>query len=196
MPHLWGNIIYFVLRPVMLIFRLSCKNKENLRVLDGKTGVLVISNHTSFLDVFCQYLCIRLKQYPRFLARDTLFDHKALGFLLARCGAFPIARDSADRTAIKRAANFLKAKEVVGIMPEGTRRYKGTKKIKLHAGAAFIARMGGNVPILPCTTINAEKVKQKGKFVRFPKITVQFGDPILLSDFDFIEKEDRLEACT
>lgn len=115
---------------------------------------------------------------------------------MSRCGAIPIKRDSADRKALKRAAYLLKNKEIVGIMPEGTRRGKSGRKPTLHAGAAFIARMGGNVPILPATTINAEKVKQKGKFVRFPKIAVAFGDPILLSDFDFIPKEDRLEACT
>lgn len=195
-PHIWGNIIYWVLRPIMCVFRLNHKNRENLRAFYGKTGVIVISNHTSFLDVFCQYLCIRLKQWPRFLARDTLYDHKALGFLLTRCGAIPIKRDSADRTALKRAAKLLKEKEIVGIMPEGTRRGKSGRKPQLHAGAAFIARMGGNVPILPATTINAEKVKQKGKFVRFPKITVSFGDPILLSDFDFLPKDERLEACT
>ena len=180
----------------MLIFRLGHKNRENLRMFQGKTGVVVISNHTSFLDVFCQYLCIRLKQWPRFLARETLYNHKALGFILSRCGAIPIKRDSADRTALKRAAYLLKNKEIVGIMPEGTRRGKSGKKPTLHAGAACIARMGGNVPILPATTINAEKVKQKGKFVRFPKITVAFGNPILLSDFDFLPKEERLEGCT
>lgn len=156
----------------------------------------MISNHTSYLDVFCQYLCVRLKQYPRFIARDTLFNNKLLGFFLTRCGAFPIQRDSADRIAIKRAAKLLKEGDVVGIMPEGTRRYKSGRKPTLHAGAAFIARLGGNVPILPATTINAEKVKQKGKCLRFPKITVEFGNPILLSDFEFIDKEDRLEAIT
>lgn len=130
------------------------------------------------------------------MARDTLYNNKILGFLLTRCGAIPIKRDSADRTALKRAAKLLKQKEIVGIMPEGTRRGKSNRQPQLHAGAAFIARMGGNVPILPATTINAEKVKQKGKFVRFPKITVSFGSPILLSDFDFLPKDERLEACT
>ena len=196
MPHLWGNIVFCVLRPIMLIFRLNSKNKENLRLLQNKTGAVVIANHVSFLDVFCMYLSIRLKQWPRFIARENLWDHKALGFLLSRCGAFPIKRDTADKKAIKRAAKMLKNNEIVGIMPEGTRRGKSDKTPSLHAGAAFIARLGGNVPIIPCTTINAEKVKEKGKFVRFPKITVAFGDPILLEDFDFLPKEQRLEACT
>ena len=46
------------------------------------------------------------------------------------------------------------------------------------------------------TVRNAEYVKQKGKFFRFPKITMEFGSPLLISDFDFLPKEDRLEGCT
>lgn len=180
----------------MWLFRLNSQGKQSLRQLKGKTGVVVISNHTSYLDVVCQYLCIRLKQFPRYIARDSLYYNKFLGFLLTRAGAIPINREGADRKALKRAASLLKNKEIVGIMPEGTRRYKSSMEPKLHAGAAFIARMGGNVPILPATTINAEKVKQKGKFIRFPKITVKFGNPILLEDFDFLPKDQRLEACT
>ena len=46
------------------------------------------------------------------------------------------------------------------------------------------------------TVRNAEKIKQKGKFVAFPKVTVEYGKPILLDDFDFLPKSERLEACT
>lgn len=196
MPHLWGNIIFCVLRVIMCVFRLNHKNRESIRAFHGKTGLVMISNHTSFLDTICQYLVLRLKQWPRFIGRESLFYNKFLAFLLTRCGVFPIKRDSADRRAIKRAVSILKDKGIVGIMPEGTRRGKSGKKPTLHAGAAFIARMGGNVPILPATTINAEKIKEKGKFVRFPKVTVAFGTPILVTDFDFLPKEDRLEGCT
>ncbi len=63
---------------------------------------------------------------------------------------------------------MLKGKEVVGILPEGTRRGKGTKTPEIHAGAAFVARMG-HAPIIPMTVRNAELVKQKGKMIRFPQ---------------------------
>ena len=46
------------------------------------------------------------------------------------------------------------------------------------------------------TVRNAEYVKQKGKFFRFPKITIEYGNPLLVEDFDFLPKEDRLEGCT
>jgi len=43
---------------------------------------------------------------------------------------------------------------------------------------------------------NAENVKRKGERLRFPKITIEYGNPLLVEDFDFLPKEDRLEGCT
>ena len=197
-PHWFGNLAWVVIGGVFkLLFRYRVDGRENLRAFKGVSGVLLVANHTSFLDVVFMYLACRPSQWVRFMGRDTLFDNAGglIGQGLSRVGAFPVKRDSADRTSIKRAARMLKDKEVVGILPEGTRRGKGTKTPEIHAGAAFVARMG-HAPIIPMTVRNAELVKQKGKMIRFPKITVEFGEPLLVGDFDFLPKEDRLEGCT
>ena len=57
-----------------------------------------------------------------------------------------------------------------------------------------MARMG-KAPIMPMAVINVDKIKIKGERVRFPKVTVEFGNPVLLSDFDFLPKDERLDAC-
>ena len=197
-PNWFGNLAWVVIGGVFkLLFRYRVDGRENLRAFKGVSGVLLVANHTSFLDVVFMYLACRPSQWVRFMGRDTLFDNAGglIGQGLSRVGAFPVKRDSADRTSIKRAARMLKGKEVVGILPEGTRRGKGTKTPEIHAGAAFVARMG-HAPIIPMTVRNAELVKQKGKMIRFPKITVEFGEPLLVGDFDFLPKEDRLEGCT
>lgn len=197
-PHWFGNLAWVVIGGVFkLLFRYRVDGRENLRAFKGVSGVLLVANHTSFLDVVFMYLACRPSQWVRFMGRDTLFDNAGglIGQGLSRVGAFPVKRDSADRTSIKRATRMLKDKEVVGILPEGTRRGKGTKTPEIHAGAAFVARMG-HAPIIPMTVRNAELVKQKGKMIRFPKITVEFGEPLLVGDFDFLPKEDRLEGCT
>ena len=197
-PHWFGNLAWVVIGGAFkLAFRYRVDGRENLRAFKGASGVLLVANHTSFLDVVFMYLACRPSQWVRFMGRDTLFDNAGglIGQGLSRVGAFPVKRDSADRTSIKRAARMLKDKEVVGILPEGTRRGKGTKTPEIHAGAAFVARMG-RAPIIPMTVRNAELVKQKGKMIRFPKITIEFGEPLLVGDFDFLPKEDRLEGCT
>ena len=196
--HWVGNIVYAVLGFLCkVLFRYRVDHRENIRAFDGVSGVLVVANHTSFLDVVFMWLATRPRQWIRFMARDTLFPNAGglLGQIISRVGAFPVKRDSADRTSLKRAARMLKDGECVGILPEGTRRGKGSKQPEIHSGAAFVAKMG-KAPILPMTVRNAEKVKQKGKFVRFPKVSVDYGNPILLSDFDFVDKGDRLEAAT
>ncbi len=198
-PHWFGNLAFCVVGGITkLLFRYKVIGRDKLREFKGKTGAVVVCNHTSFLDVAFIYLAGRPSQWVRLIGRDSLFDNAKglVGQILSRVGAIPIKRDSADRVAIKRASKALKNKELIGILPEGTRRYKGSKTPELHSGAAFIAKMGGSVPILPMTVRNAELVKQKGERFHFPKIYIEYGDPILLEDFDFLPKEDRLEGCT
>ncbi|WP_253904733.1 1-acyl-sn-glycerol-3-phosphate acyltransferase [Adlercreutzia sp. ZJ473] len=197
-PHWFGNAAWAFIGAIFKVcFRYRVDGREKLRAFDGKSGAVVVCNHTSFLDVVMIYLAARPKQWVRFMGRDTLFDNAGglLGQALSRVGAFPVKRDSADRTSIKRATRMLKNNELVVIMPEGTRRGKGSATPTIHAGAAFVARMG-HAPILPMTVRNAELVKQKGKRLRFPKITVEYGDPILVGDFDFVPKDERLDACS
>ena len=123
-----------------VLYRYQVVGREKMLELAKHSGVVIVCNHTSYLDVVFMYLSVFPKLWPRFIARDTLFDHEPLGWIFAHIGAFPITRDSADRTAIKRAARMLKNGEIVGIMPEGSRRGKGSAKPRVHGGAALIAR--------------------------------------------------------
>lgn len=197
-PRWVGNIIWGFLAFVFKVcFRYHVDGRENLRGFKNETGVLVVANHTSFLDVAFMYIVTRPTQWIRFMGRENLYPkmHGFIGQILTRVGSFPIKRDAADRTAIKRATRMLKNAEIVGILPEGTRRGKGSKTPEIHSGAAFIAKMG-HAPILPMTVRDAENVKQKGKRFHFPKITIEYGQPLLVSDFDFLPKEERLDGCT
>ena len=197
-PRWLGSVLYGLFQgTTKLLFRYTVDHLERLRAFKGKSGVVLVSNHTSYLDVVFLYCTCHPDQWIRFIARDSLFEAGAgvAGFILARVGAFPIKRDTADLTAVKRAAKMLKRKEVVGIFPEGTRRGKGSKEPTLHAGAAMIAKMG-KVPMLPATVREAENIKQKGRGVRFPRVSVDFGHPVEQAWFDELPKDQRLEACT
>lgn len=199
LPHWLGNLGWVLVGGVFkVLFRYRVDGRENLRAFKDVSGTVVICNHTSFLDVVFMFIAARPSQWVRLMGRDKLFQnaHGLLGEILSRAGAFPVKRDSSDRGAIKRAAHHLKNGENIGILPEGTRRGKTTMAPKLHAGAAFIARMGGGVPIIPMTVRNLENVKRKGERVHFPKVSVEYGSPILLEDFSWVEKSERLEACT
>lgn len=114
-PHWAGNLIWGFLAFVFKIcFRYRVDHRESLRGFKDKTGVVVVGNHTSFLDVAFMYLAGRPSQWVRFLGRENLFGnaHGLVGQVLSRVGAFPIKRDAADRTAIKRATRMLKNNEI------------------------------------------------------------------------------------
>lgn len=197
-PHWSGNICYVVVAFVLKVFfRYRVINREALRAFDGKSGVVVVGNHTSYLDVAFLWVAVRARQWIRFMARDTLFHnaHGLAGQIIARAGAFPVKRDTADLGSVKRAAKMLKRGEVVGIFPEGTRRGKGSQTPQIHGGAAMVAKMG-HAPILPVTVRNAELIKQKGQRIRFPQVFIEFGTPIEVSLFDFLPKDQRYDACT
>lgn len=198
-PHLVGNVIYGVLGLLFKIaFRYKVEGLEYLRRFSEGKGCVVAGNHVSYLDPVFLWLAARPSQWVRFMARDNMFQNaKGLaGQAIGRVGAFPVKRSSADRSAIKRAASMLKRGEIVGIFPEGTRRGRGSAEPELHSGVAFIARMG-KAPIIPSSVRRVDEIKQKGSaFVHFPRITVVFGEPVYLEDFDFLPKEDRLDAAS
>ena len=199
MPHALGTFLYGVCHSICRVaWRYTVDGKENLTGFKGHSGVIVVAPHTSFLDVVFMFCSCRPEVWVRFIGRDSLFPKAGglLGLALSSVGAFPIKRDSADRTCIKRAVRNLKNQEVVGILPEGTRRGKSDRKPELHAGAALIAKMAGDVPLLPMCVREAENVKRKGERLRFPHVSVEFGNPVLLSDFDFLPKADRQLGCT
>ena len=195
--HWFGNLAFVIVGLAMKIaFRYKVINKSAIRSFKRKSGCIVIGNHESYLDAAFMFLSPRPSQWIRLMARENLFENnRLLGQIFARAGAFPVARDSADRTTLKRAVKMLKRGEVVGIMPEGTRRGKGTAELALHSGFTLIAKMAGDAPIVPCALRNVGKIKRKGERLRFPKVEVEYAEPLYLSDFDDFEKKERLEAC-
>lgn len=198
-PHAQTYVIMTVLAFLCrIIFRFRKENQQVVQAFQGKaSGAVVVAPHASYLDVVIMFLSVRPHGWIRLMARESLFYVAGgiLGNIFSHAGAFPVKRDSADRTSLKRAATMLKNGEWVGIFPEGTRRDKGSVAPSLHAGAALIARMG-KAPLIPLGLINVAEVKRKGKRLRFPRITARFGSPVVLSSFDFLPKSERMEACT
>ncbi|WP_281702322.1 lysophospholipid acyltransferase family protein [Cryptobacterium curtum] len=194
-PHWLGNILWVIVVFLCKIFtRYRVHGIEHLRAFRGRSGAVVACTHASFLDIAYMYCPPRPGQWLRLMARDTLFENPITAFIFARCGGFPVTRDSADRASIKRAVRMLKEGELVGIFPEGTRRGKTNITPEVHGGAALIARMA-KVPIIPAAVSNVERVKQKGHLPRPVRVDVHYGKPIDVSSFDFLPKEERLDGC-
>ena len=189
----WLTIILtFIIQ--FVAFRTSSTHKERPVAYKGK-GLVMVCNHACYVDPYFVILKTFPKIWVRFMAKDDMFGNGGGlgGQCMSRTGAFPVKRDSADRTSIKRAVKHLKNGEIVGVFPEGTRRNKCEYVASLHSGAAFIANMA-NVPLMPVGISNNEKVIQNGR-IHLPHITVHFGEALRIEDFDFLPRKERLEAC-
>ena len=75
-PHWAGNLIWgFLVFVFKICFRYRVDNRESIRGFDKESGVVVVANHTSFLDVAFMYLATRPQQWLRFMGRESLFDN-------------------------------------------------------------------------------------------------------------------------
>src|SRR5215207_2121283 len=121
--------VRWLLKPAILVyFRLRRLGTEH--VPDG--GVILASNHRSFLDPFLLGVCIPRPIY--FVAKRELFKNPVLGWVLNCLGAFPIKRGESDEESMDTARALLERGQAIVIFPEGTRIRSGwrIKPVRVH----------------------------------------------------------------
>jgi 1-acyl-sn-glycerol-3-phosphate acyltransferase len=138
-------------------------------------GVLLVSNHQSFLDPVLATLA--LPRECNYMARDTLFAIRWLRPIMEYLNAFPVKRDTADMGAIKETLRRLKAGKLVLAFPEGTRTEDGSIG-PMRAGVVLLARKA-RVPIVPTLILGAfESWPRTAKLPTAHPILVAYGEPI------------------
>ncbi len=138
-------------------------------------GVLLVSNHQSFLDPVLATLAI-----PRecnYMARDTLFAVPWLRPIIEFLNAFPVKRDTADLGAIKETLRRLKAGKLVLAFPEGTRTSDGSIG-PMRAGVVLLARKA-RVPIVPMVILGAYRAwPRTARWPHPAPVVVAYGEPL------------------
>ncbi|MDR2197265.1 MAG: 1-acyl-sn-glycerol-3-phosphate acyltransferase [Coriobacteriales bacterium] len=171
---------------------------EQLAKLPEGQGLIIAGNHHSNLDPLFVLSVLRPRPV-RFMAKEEIFTlHPLIARLAAWVGAFPVRRDTADLAAVKRTARMLKRGEYVGIFPEGTRVRSADQTVVYHEGVALIARLA-KATVLPVRLWGTERIWPKGAhFLRLPRVTLRFGEPLSLDDemFRDMEKDALLAAFT
>jgi 1-acyl-sn-glycerol-3-phosphate acyltransferase len=162
-----------ILVPAMLIwFRLQRTGREHAKL---KGGLIVASNHRSFLDPFVIAALLPWRRRIQFVAKVELFEHRWQGWLLSRLGAFPIRRGQADEVAMETARLAVERGGTVVIFPEGTRirrgalatPKRGVGRLALESGAA----------VLPVAVTGSEHVR-RGWRIRPRKVKLRAGRPM------------------
>ncbi len=158
---------------LMLGGGIEVKGEENL---PKEGGVLLVSNHISYLDP-----CLIGDGSPRrvsFMAKAELFENKLINWLLRGVDSFPVKRGEADTSAIKAVLSQLKEGRCVVIFPEGTRSPDG-ELMEAEEGAAMLATRTG-CPVVPVYVSGTNKMlDRKGRLHR-AKVSMAIGDPFTL----------------
>ncbi len=154
-----------------------------------KTGGFILAcNHMSTFDPIA--LGGAGRRVIHFMAKDGLFENKALAAFLTHLNAFPVERGKGDMTAIQFAEQVIENGWVLGIFPEGTRS-PDYKPMRAKSGAALIAKQTG-ADVLPASIYTDQEYK------RGTKLTVRFGKLIKNEEFGFTEngKSRELKDAT
>jgi len=159
-------------------------------------GVILASNHRSFLDPFVIGCSVRRPIY--FVAKRELFKNPVAGWLLGCLGAFPIRRGQSDEESVKTALALLARGEVVVVFPEGTRIQTGSLG-RPKRGVGRLALQAGT-PVVPVAVTGSERVRS-GWRIRPVKVHLRFGPPLSFpkvehpSPFLAGEVTDRIWPC-
>ncbi len=145
-------------------------------------GVLLASNHLSFIDSFAIPLAAPRKVV--FLAKSDYFTGTGIKGAATRrwftaMGMVPDDRDDsrAASRSLEIALEVLGRGEAFGIYPEGTRSRDG-RLYRGHVGVAHLALTAG-VPVVPVGLADTEKVQPIGSNrPRRVPFTVKFGAPL------------------
>lgn len=159
-------VLYIAYR---LLFRFRHFGSEKVPSEKDPRGVILAPNHASYLDP--PILGISLKRRVTYLAKQYLFEHGFVGFVLRNIGAYPIKSESAnDFRSIRDLIRILKQGACVVVFPEGTRSEDGHFK-EPEGGIGFLAVKSG-AWVVP--------VYIEGSYRAFPKGTSKprYGTPI------------------
>ena len=157
-----------------------------------KSGpVLLAPNHFSQMDHF--FTGLYLRRQVRFMAKSQLFGPRVLTYLYKHGGVFPVRRGHHDEEAFKTAFTILEREEMLLVYAEGGRSRSGELG-QVKPGIGRIALESG-VPVVPVAIHGSASVR-RWKRLRFPKVTVQFGEPLSFPVEAEPSRERQLEAAT
>jgi 1-acyl-sn-glycerol-3-phosphate acyltransferase len=139
----------------------------------GRGAVILAPNHFSFMDHFLMGCYIRRK--VRFMAKSQLFT-RPMQFIYTHGGVFPVRRGVGDEEMFVTARSILDRGAAITMYCEGGRSRTGKVGTQAKRGIGRLALETG-APVVPIAIYGSSHVRN-WKRLQFPKVTVQYGEPI------------------
>jgi 1-acyl-sn-glycerol-3-phosphate acyltransferase len=153
--------------------------------------VILAPNHFSNFDHFITGLYLRRR--IRFMAKSQLFGNsRILTYVYRVGGVFPVRRGHHDEEAFITAHAILERGGCVLIYAEGGRSRTG-RLGEPRPGVGRLALESG-VPVVP-VAIHGSAGIRGWRRLRFPKVTVQYAEPMSFERVENPTREQQLEAA-
>jgi 1-acyl-sn-glycerol-3-phosphate acyltransferase len=139
----------------------------------GSGAVILAPNHFSFMDHFLMGCFVRRK--VRFMAKSQLFK-PPMQFIYTHGGVFPVRRGARDEETFVTAETILAKGGAITMYCEGGRSRTGKLAEQAKRGIGRLALETG-APVVPIAIHGSSRVRN-WKRLQFPRVTVQYGEPI------------------
>ena len=156
--------------PTLAVFRTRAIGLENV---PKQAPVILAPNHFSAWDHF--FAGVYLRRQLRFMAKSQLFKNPVIEFIFFHGGVFPVRRGARDEEAFVTARTILGQGGMVQIYIEGGRS-RSRELGHAKPGVGRLALETG-VPVIP-VAIHGSAGVRGWKRLRFPRVTVQYGEPL------------------
>jgi len=173
-------LLRLTLGPFVRAFMKEIEGKENI---PKDKAFIIACNHASFFDdaAVPSVVIPVINKKIHFYISHKYFKKFFLKRLLEKVAeGIPIAAKKAgdskkiNEEGFKKALDYLKKKELIGIFPEGTRSVDG-KIRKAKTGIAYLV-LKAKVPVLPIGIKGSYEILPKGSsFPRFKRCNVRIG---------------------
>ncbi len=169
----------FLKRLLTFLFDIKVEGLENLEKAGQR--VLIIPNHTSYLDGLL--IALFVNQKITFSITDRLAHKWWVRFFTSLMDSRFLDPDSP--LSIKTMTKELKENKTCMIFTLSN-MFGGNSQMKIYEPAALMAQKA-NAKIVPVQILGLEhsifsRLKRKSKFKLFPKVTIQFKEPIEFND--------------
>ena len=181
------ELVRMVMTPLLaIVYRGWALDTDNV----PRDGAFILApNHFSNLDHFFAGVFIRRK--IQFMAKSQLYGNPVGDYIFRVGGVFPVRRGHHDEEAFKTAYTVLGRGGCVGMYCEGGRSRTG-RLGEPKAGVGRLALESG-APVVPVAIHGSSGVRGWKRF-RFPKVTIQFGEPMSFPRKDSATHDEALEV--
>src|SRR5919202_3142648 len=167
----------------IIVHRARCIDSDKIPA----TGPVIIApNHFSFMDHF--FVAMFMRREVNFMGKSQLFK-RPMQFIFTHGGVFPILRGRRDEEAFKTADTVLARGDVIVMYAEGGRSRSGELG-EAKPGIGRLALETGAV-VVP-TAISGTQHTRHWTRLKFPQVTVQYGDTIRFDQV--VEEPTRAQA--